>query len=291
MHRFNTKQRGQAMVESVVGLSYVIVPLLILLPFMSKLTGVQHRAEQASHYSAWERTVWKNRQPSQLPRRSGIYLARKSEADLARQIPWRFYQQDGQQIKSSTNDQWDWSEHVHPLVEHQVQQGAAQGLQPLVSSNQDNPNNSNELDRFTRSSNGSRLPGVLNGATSTALGVISFMGFSLERDQFYRTNVSTQVENFYIEPFDELDLNFSSQSALLASGWNAAGPYHVKNRTRKLVLTNVMDNGVIRTAQRLMGILPFGKDLRPSSLKLGHVSPDVLPTNRLCTYGTANCGG
>jgi len=52
-----------------------------------------------------------------------------------------------------------------------------------------------------------------------------------------------------------------------------------------------MDVGVIRTAQRLVGIIPFGKELKPNRLKLGFVKPDVLPSNRLCTYGTKNCGG
>lgn len=289
MLRIMVKQQGQALIESVLGLTYVIVPLLIILPFMAKISGVQHRAQQAAHYSAWERTVWKENRPSKLPRRAGIYLAQKNETDSAKQIPWRFYQRDGVQLSSRTNDQWDWSRSVHPLLLHQTQQN--QNQTALLKSNDQTQNDNNELDRFSRSHTGGRLPGAVGSAVGRAVGLLSFTGFSLERDQFYRTNVSTNVENLYLEPFASLDLNFQSNSALLASGWNAAGPYHVEKRVKRLVLTNYMDVGVIRTAQSLLGIIPFGKELRPSRLKLGHVDSDILPTNRLCTYGTTNCEG
>ena len=283
------KQQGQALIESVIGISYVVIPLLILLPFMAKMGVVKHKAQQASHYSAWERTVWKERRPSRLPRRTGLYLAQKSELDTAKQIPWRFYQHDGNKLTSRTTAQWDWNSKVHPTLKHQVRQN--QNAETMLKSNQQNPTDSNELDRFTRTHSGGRLPGTIGSAVGRAIGLLSFTGFSLERDQFYRTNISANIENLYLAPFDNINLNFQSNSALLASGWNAAGPYHVKNRVKRLVLTNYMDNGVIRTAQSLLGILPFGKELRPSRLKLGYVDPDVLPLNRLCTYGTTNCGG
>ncbi|QFU24335.1 hypothetical protein FM038_020740 [Shewanella eurypsychrophilus] len=283
------KQAGQALVESVVGLTYVVIPLLIILPFMAKIGGVQHKAQQASHYSAWERTVWKERRPSKLPRRSGLYLAQKSEQDTAKQIPWRFYQNDGNKLTSRNSSQWDWNKSVHPILRHQTQQN--QSADTLLKSNQQTPANTNVLDRFTRSHSGGRLPGAVGSAVGRAVGLLSFTGFSLERDQFYRTSISSNIQNLYLAPFDNLNLNISSNSALLASGWNAAGPYHVKNRVKRLVLTNYMDVSVIRTAQSLLGIIPFGKELRPSRLKLGYVDPDILPTNRLCTYGTTNCGG
>ncbi|MFT5235206.1 MAG: hypothetical protein ACI8SK_000321 [Shewanella sp.] len=282
-------QQGQALIESVLGISYVVIPLLILLPFMTKMGIVKHKAQQASHYSAWERTVWKERRPSRLPRRSGLYLAQKSEVDTVKQIPWRFYQKDGNKLTSRTTAQWDWESRVHPILKHQVRQN--HNADTLLKPNQQDPTNSNELDRFTRTHSGGRLPGAIGSAVGRAVGLLSFTGFSLERDQFYRTKISSNIENHYLEPFDTLNLNMQGNSALLASGWNAAGPYHVKSRVERLVLTNYMDNGVIRTAQKLLSILPFGKELRPSRLKLGHVDPDVLPLNRLCTYGTTHCGG
>jgi hypothetical protein len=282
------RHSGQALVESVIGLTYVIIPLLLLLPFMAKITGVQHRAEQAAHYSAWERTVWKESQPSDIPNRSGLYVAKKNKTEMAKQIPWRFYQKEGIKLDSNNLD-WDWGSNVHPLLKHQVKVNQAQTT--LLKSNQNTVKNSDALDRLTSQQNSGDVPGTMGRAIGQAVGLLSFTGFSLERDQFYRTQVNTNVDNLSMEPFDSLDLNFTGNSALLASGWNAAGPYHVKDRVSNLVLTNYMDTSVIRTAQQLLSILPFGEELHPSSLQLGLVETDILPLNRLCTYGTENCGG
>ncbi|GIU45249.1 hypothetical protein TUM4438_18300 [Shewanella sairae] len=283
------KQSGQALIESVLGLSYVIIPLLIIMPFMSKVSGLQHKSHQASHYLAWERTVWKEQDPSLLPNVSGLYIAKKSETENAKQLPWRFYQKDGLALNSRNTNQWNWN-NIHPLLKHQTQRNHSQTtlLKPVQQSS---ASVDEELSRFTRTHNGERLPGSMGGIVENAVNLLSLTGFSLEQDQFYRTGINTNIENHYLEPFNNLNLNLNGNSALLASGWNAAGPHHVKNRVERLVLTNYMNIAPIQTAQSILGILPFGKELRPNSLRLGHVDPNILPTNRLCTYGTANCGG
>ncbi|WP_338726103.1 hypothetical protein V8687_22345 [Shewanella baltica] len=282
-------QKGQALIESVIGLTYVIVPLLILLPFMAKLAGIQHRAEQASHYTAWERTVWKASDPSRLPSRTGIYLAKKTEIELAKQIPWRLYQQTGIRLTSTHKQKWDWATSIHPTLKHQLIHDGNQTV--MLKSHGASPANQNELDRLTQSNKGERLPGDVSKAIDRIVGLLSYTGFSLERDQFYRTSVNNELENLYLAPFSNLNLSVQGNNALLASGWNAAGPYHVKNRVERLVLTKIMDMGVIQLAQRSLAILPFGKELKSSELKFGYVEPDILPENRLCTYGTTNCGG
>ncbi|MFG7351272.1 hypothetical protein ACGMNB_09775 [Shewanella oncorhynchi] len=283
------KQAGQALVESAIGLTYVAVPLLLLLPFMAKLTGIQHRVEQGSHYTAWERTVWKESTPSRLPNRTDLFLAKKTEIELAKQIPWRLYQQDGVKLTSSSKLAWDWTKQVHPMLKHQLKQDGTQ--QVAIKSHNGPPKNNNELDRLTQENRGERLPGNVGNAVNQAIGLLSYTGFDLETDQFYRTKVSHKIENFYLAPFDKLDLNVQGNNALLASGWNAAGPNHIKNLVERLVLTKTMDMGVIQVAQKALAIIPFGKELSPSKLKFGYVEPNILPQNRLCTYGTANCGG
>ncbi|MCL1066083.1 hypothetical protein L2735_04580 [Shewanella olleyana] len=284
-----SKNKGQALVESVIGFSFVIVPIMLLFPFLSKMTGVQHRVQEASHYTAWERTVWKESDPSRLPSSGGVYLAKQTESELAKQLPWRFYQKNGQQLNSEIDDNWDWEDKVHPLLKHQI--GVNNAKKTLVASTQETPENNEEFDRFSRDVTGDEVPGTLAGLVGNAVGLLSVTDFSLERNQFYQAKVTTKLENHYIKPFDELELEFSHNSALLASGWNAAGASHMKNRVERLVLTNFMDNSIIRTAQDFVSLVPFAKELNSNSLKLGHVDPNVLPDNRLCTYGTENCGG
>ncbi|MXR69805.1 hypothetical protein [Shewanella insulae] len=285
----NTQQRGQALVESVVGLSLVIIPLLIIFPLLAKVSSAQHRADQAAHYNAWERTVWKEGRPDRMPRRSGLYVAIRSDEEQMKYLPWRFYQQDGRKIATREREQWSWDNNVHPLLKYPLKRDGKETL--LLKNLQESAKDEQELARIGGSQQGTGTPGTYGKTVEQAVGMLSFTGFKLPRDQFYRTKIKTDLENLEMEDLDSLNLSVEGQSALLASGWNAAGPYHVKNRVRRLVLTNYMDVGVIRTAQNLIGIIPFGKEIRSNSLKLGFVEPDVLPANRLCTYGTKNCGG
>ena len=51
-------QRGQAMVEFLVSAMFVLVPLFLAIAALGKLNDVQHTADMAARYAAWERTVW-----------------------------------------------------------------------------------------------------------------------------------------------------------------------------------------------------------------------------------------
>lgn len=50
--------RGQAMVEFLVAAMFFLVPLFLAIAALGKFIDVQHEAEMASRYAAWERTVW-----------------------------------------------------------------------------------------------------------------------------------------------------------------------------------------------------------------------------------------
>jgi len=51
-------QKGQAMTEFVVAVSYVFLGLFVIVPMFGKLMDLQYQNQQASRYVAWERTVW-----------------------------------------------------------------------------------------------------------------------------------------------------------------------------------------------------------------------------------------
>lgn len=50
--------RGQAMVEFLVTALFFLVPLFLAVAALGKFTDMQHVAEMAGRYAAWERTVW-----------------------------------------------------------------------------------------------------------------------------------------------------------------------------------------------------------------------------------------
>lgn len=51
-------QHGQAMVEFLVAALFFLVPLFLAMSAIGKLIDVQHTANMAARYAAWERTVW-----------------------------------------------------------------------------------------------------------------------------------------------------------------------------------------------------------------------------------------
>jgi hypothetical protein len=53
---------------------------------------------------------------------------------------------------------------------------------------------------------------------------------------------------------------------------------------KSLVLSSLLDNGAIKTAQSIAGWLPFAKEFRPDWLELGKVEPDVVPSHRLGNF-------
>jgi len=49
---------GQAMTETVITASTILVPLLLLIPLLGKYIDIKHAAIQAARYQSWEYTVW-----------------------------------------------------------------------------------------------------------------------------------------------------------------------------------------------------------------------------------------
>ena len=58
MPRRQDRARGQAMVEFLVTALFFLVPLFLAVAALGKFSDVQHVAELAGRYAAWERTVW-----------------------------------------------------------------------------------------------------------------------------------------------------------------------------------------------------------------------------------------
>src|ERR1043166_2467292 len=50
-------QRGAAMVEFIVGATFVLVPMYLAVQALGKFADVQHTVNSAARYAAWEKTV------------------------------------------------------------------------------------------------------------------------------------------------------------------------------------------------------------------------------------------
>ncbi|WP_417763367.1 hypothetical protein [Shewanella sp.] len=284
------QQQGQALAESVIGLSFAIIPLLLLVPLMGKIAGVQHRAIEAAQYSAWERTVWRVSAPPNNSSGNGANVAIRAQTRIAQDLPQRFYAKDGQILTSeqpSNSEPWNWDRDSHPLLQAQWQQDN-DNSSLFKNPNQQQSANSNSSPRLLTNESAGKVPGTANSIVSGALSLLNMTGFTLKQDQYYRTNVSSPLVRYYMAPFDEIDIVPHGSAALLASGWNANGGRHVRKQVSELVPLRLFDNSAIEVLQIGAGFI--AQELDPSSLKFGHIDENALPANKLCTYGTANCG-
>ena len=94
------KQLGQAMTETVIASSFVLIPLFLLIPLLGKFIDIQHTTIQAARYEAWEYTVWYRRnseKPSGVKYRNSntnIALPTKSYTRVQNEARQRFFSED-----------------------------------------------------------------------------------------------------------------------------------------------------------------------------------------------------
>ncbi|MCH4293087.1 hypothetical protein MJ923_02050 [Shewanella sp. 3B26] len=290
------RQKGQAMTETAIALAFVILPLILLIPFLHKISEVRNRTSQAAQYAAWERTVWRADRPEQFPSGS-FHFASKSEMSIHNELPWRFFSKNGEALRSNYSDDWSWENKVNPLLKHNLERDKAPIT--IIKSVGDSAKDKEPQDRLIASIIGKKAPGLWESGVGTARNMLSYTGFSLDRNRFYEAKVSATMEKFKLFPLSDstqedpmqiLDLNLVGSSALLANSWNAGGPVHAKNLTERLVLTKYMDMKPVSLLQQVLGIIPFGRELKPGSLRFGHTDMEAIPANRLCNYGSPNCG-
>lgn len=119
------KYSGQAMTETVIAMSFVLIPLFLLIPLLGKYIDIQHTTIQAARYEAWEYTVWyrKNTEkPSGVKYRnsnSSIPLPTKSFTQLQNESRQRFFSEEAwsktnydvstglSNITSNDHNNWD----------------------------------------------------------------------------------------------------------------------------------------------------------------------------------------
>lgn len=63
IHRRKTSQSGQAMVEFLVSMTFVVGVLFLGIAMLGKFNDVRNRTLMGSRYAAWERTVWSDTDP------------------------------------------------------------------------------------------------------------------------------------------------------------------------------------------------------------------------------------
>ncbi len=268
------KSRGVVSSEFLIVASAVLIPLSIIMPLMVKMVEVKQHSEIGARYSAWERTVWFQARP-----RFTQHAAIKSFAEIRNELQPRVLGVATTYIDyNQKNENNAYTMDVMLTGQPQKDGNVKAMIKPL------NDDTTTEYALLEYSNK--RTPGVsgavMNGLFST---ISALTGFELDMKGYHKNNVTLNVVNMdRIEEFENKNYSFSQKNVLLASGWNVDGPTHHQNLTQRLLPTTLLDNGLVRALQGVVGSLFFAREIRPSSLEFGHVDPEPVPEQRLGNY-------
>ena len=266
--QFRKIQQGQAMTETLITASTILVPLLLLIPLFGKYIDIKHSTIQAARYEAWEYTVWygnngvrtgpwsSGERSSGFQDLSGNNLPQpvKTVGQLQQESRQRFFSATNSPITSSDKvTGWDdsianelWHDHRdNRLWEGDIPSGH------LPKSNESTPDYSG---------------GVLNtmltildavfGAIATAMKLVgSSVGFTaINTHGLSKSNVMIPVTapvgliDFVTITDDTgvddstaaFNLEFEAGAAVLTDGWNSGGLGHTVNQVGGITPTKIL---------------------------------------------------
>ena len=240
-------QRGQSTVEFVV-LSFVLVPLMLIVPLLGKYMDIAQTTAVASRYVAFEGAV----------RHSSSLDGWKSDTELAQEVRRRFFSNSDAPIK--TNDTaGDFNAHRNTLwFDHR---GA-----PLLPEFENNIKVSTTKESY-----------------SQPFGALFASNFGLTQTNLYTGQVDVDIADIAgLKPFDSIGLTVKKHTALLTDPWSASGPEAVRSKVRDSGAAFPYQALEVAAAPVIPFIVLFEQLLGGAPPPdIGRVSPDRVPADRL----------
>jgi hypothetical protein len=262
-----TEQRGQAMVEMIVGVG-VLITLMLGTMIVARYVDIRSATVQASRYVAFERVT---------------NLKGVPDAEIERKLRTRMFTISNSPLRADdglTDDaQWrdenpNWKD---PSIRARRLIATPKDVQAVT------------LENAPTSAAARAFAAVVDGIDT--VGDLAGSNFDLDTRAFHTGIVMVKLANLESmpEPLNAMNLTLTERTAVLTDSWQAGGPGAVAERTGALVPTRLFTefNGT------LGGLLRSGLSLfEPSidELCLGQINPEVVPADRLGAPGSAERG-
>lgn len=277
--------KGQAVIESIIAISLVLIVFVVLLPILGKFVESKQATDQAARYMAWERTVWFENTPNNVR-----HAAVKSNQQLENEIHWRFYSNNQAQLSSddaNADKEWRVANNLNPMLG--TRNSHTNGLVALIEPQQEV--NNERRDKLVSATTSDNDPGGASAAINRFVSLIDFGGFAVNTKGLKGSKVSYDFASLPgIEPFDEeFNLDLESELFVQADGWNTAGREHTIKNVQGLTPSSILNFDFMKTIQRGIGGMFFAKELKPTSLIFGHVDTEAVPEQRLCQLRGNRC--
>lgn len=259
--------RGNAAAEFLI-VAAVMVPALLIIPSLGKISDANQATLEASRYAVWERTV--------------SDASQKSDTQLEIEVRNRFFTEEetlirsdhGGVLESETYGNQFWRT-VH-----------ATGQEEFIIDNE-----ASSVSVVTRNE---AIPGgtgadILSEGIATigdAMGsMISDAEWDLEPRGFYVAEISTELRSTRLYENEtgcsgsaEDSACITQRYAMLVDAWNSGSPDQTRSRVRSLVPAGALEP--IGNAISVFGNLPLFEELENLDGAFGQVREDVLPLDR-----------
>ncbi|WP_269532039.1 hypothetical protein [Chitinimonas sp. BJYL2] len=296
------RQRGQAMIETLIACSLVLVPLFLALPVIAKYLDIRSHAVQAARYAAWERTVffggdaaselgwivgpnaWKANEKTEGAVKSEIAARVLSKPSDTAKV--ESADSSSSNFKGAANGLWQDRIGTSMLAYGDVQGAVGQECDPSG-------------DIGGAIFGGECAPGTVNSVIMPVVAVASSVGpFTLEMGGKYTATVTLGAKSYdpnsYLMSAALARKPMTETSVVLGNGWSAEGPnttgrigvtQQVKGLTPLSLLAAEIDMGslgslsILNVIQTVMSI--WAPELHPRKLQIGKIAPDEVPADRL----------
>lgn len=261
----NIKQRGQATTEFLIG-AVAIVPILLMIPLLGKVSDVNHTAIEASRYAAWETTV--------------ATPAAKSVEVLTGETQRRFFEHPSLFIQTN-----------------QMPTGTNSDRNPLWTAGAEGRLVTSSTQSIGLALTREEEPGgvartIADGLTLMA-GIPGLfkddLKFDVEQHGFItaRIGVDIAANEFGFEAAEGCNPTASNsfscvarQNVILTDAWDAATTEEVDQRTKAFVPAAIFED--LTKITKAVGHVPFIKEW--GRIELGYVDSEVVPADRLGPY-------
>lgn len=288
------RQRGQSLVEVCVA-CIALVPLAIGLVYVGQYIHIKQTVQQAAREAAWDATV--------APSTYSLH-APDLEAEQAR-LHARYFGDPDAAVTSGAAVPSGFSDTLLPDYSGRLLL-KPEDLTVTVYKNEKTPGVEGAMDGVIN-----KITGALSSAFSS-IGLGSHgSAFPPDPNGYITAKVSARTEksqNF--DPFDTLDLDFQSQTVLLADAWNADGGGEddhtgkfdahsapIPDRTVRSEITYLTPGtalfggkigDIVSEVMSFIGSIPVLDKLFPGfedhAFQPGRTAPDVVPYDKLKPY-------
>ncbi|EKF73871.1 hypothetical protein A11A3_11698 [Alcanivorax hongdengensis A-11-3] len=256
------RQTGQSMVGFLVASMFILIPAFIGLSFLAKTGDMKFRADEASRYSAWEKTVW-----------DGGEGHAKGDLELGWEVRNRVFGRAEGLVDSRHDKTRQENQGLDAMAytTYAERRGREVMLADLAESNSGVQVNTSHL----------AYGGVLARLNNRAADVLK-----LRDDGYQKASVEVALTKPSAEYLPVESFTLKTRYVLLDDAWSAAAPDIATENIRRTVPTSLLDNDVIRTMQSIVGFV--FDDLDPRNFELGKVDVSVAPCQRLAPYERGN---